>query len=1496
MLCEKYDVIVNMLRSTSFLIMENAAVLLHVLIKNRVHIAILLQESALSECLALKHLYNAMYSPSSAQRFISRFLVSNWLSGDEASDGKMLLRRILPSGLIEYLKYDTIGEKESSVLDVIEEEFYAMQYHVGVSTATKNPLMKIHERMKRRLLIAQRGIVNSTTLATSFTTSGSMNLTSMFSSRSESPTSRDRKSSVADKTTIKNNNSNSNSNSKSIEASGATEGSGVSSTSTFAAIVTNTSKTDVPKSTSTLKQENFRIMFHAMTQNHELPDLIWNDRTRHELRCALESEINSFEREQRLRGLGNVAWNYQHFYVSYESLKDELQVGPIYVKYFLSAGDSFLRTLENPSHTILFEQLIRRVLVFVDHNSKLAVLCGRCLTRLYNICGDKIGEFKDIILIIRIIEQTLDMELQHVLLDLLEELCRVENNLKQLLDKEFISLMMKFCSFAHLNPNQIGNILSSSGSNQTTSILLLTDYRQPMNPTDTTGRTLSNKENIVDASGKYPSNSSDSETVLKNQRRKSLWLPNDSTCPKLWFVASTHLLPPPVTSQRGPFRICELADMLQGGTLEPTWLLAPAITKDTEDEQIETIVDTGRWRKLSEHFQLRVQLLFQGNAIYEPAEISMKALNIIFNLSNLHKSTNIRGVLFHPTPISKRLVSEQEYLSIFAQLLLCNNSNVVDIAAKLVQSLVQYNDIVCSKLYLTGLFFFACRYSGNNFDLISSLLHMTHLRQSFHENISRPLTISEKSALGCMLPTALLNILENYGPERFSEVFCGDYDTPEIIWNASLRKHTVDMINQHLGDLSLRLKQNTMERYEYCPIPRIRYVQLEKELYCHDYYLRNLCNETKYSNWNISNPLLLLKDVIECWKIEMAKEIEDKSVKDAKILLGLSDNYDPNELRKSYKLMARKYHPDKNPNGSEMFEKIYLAYELLSSIENNIMSTDVSNIILILKTQILLYSRFPDILNTQRYSAYEILLTHIVLPPELDNDLSHDILITNNDKFSTDKNTSLLLISKGILLIYYTLKVSPSNSNEFVRVNGVPALLKVYYYSLSIMEKGSLNFDFHQILIYCSKSLAIISSFESGRESIKLSCPDYALSVYSILGLSKVVPLAVEYCLISISNCAADTDLQNIFVSAGVIWKLIPLLLSFDGTLKEADTVGDEKDESMRMQYNQHVANMHAVLSARALGRLAGVMFEELASPPNLYVRNALGRLLTPPLSKLLRNRQPWELLKALNENVEKPTKIWNVSLRTELLSFVRSVDQRHSPGLADDSLAPCNDFLFSSLKNELFIGGVYLRLFVASKDVKDIEDPSAFCLALLDYINEFLHYTGSSEKRPPPYHQELAVESLQILIHRTAYVARDVSQSAIGLSAIFDLLSVAPDSPLLFPGVSILKTLLGASEFINVLVIHTQFITTLLRTVCSSAMPAPALVMLWEAVEAISVNTEGLQALISVSAVPLLLGLVFNVPGFQSTFQNRQSALSLLGKFLWNPAKGSLAGAVLRR
>ena len=31
-------------------------------------------------------------------------------------------------------------------------------------------------------------------------------------------------------------------------------------------------------------------------------------------------------------------------------------------------------------------------------------------------------------------------------------------------------------------------------------------------------------------------------------------------------------------------------------------------------------------------------------------------------------------------------------------------------------------------------------------------------------------------------------------------------------------------------------------RYEYCPIPPVVYEELEKELWCHNYYLNSLCS------------------------------------------------------------------------------------------------------------------------------------------------------------------------------------------------------------------------------------------------------------------------------------------------------------------------------------------------------------------------------------------------------------------------------------------------------------------------------------------------------------------------------------------------------------------------------------------------------------------------------------------------------------------------------
>lgn len=103
-------------------------------------------------------------------------------------------------------------------------------------------------------------------------------------------------------------------------------------------------------------------------------------------------------------------------------------------------------------------------------------------------------------------------------------------------------------------------------------------------------------------------------------------------------------------------------------------------------------------------------------------------------------------------------MSDAEHLVIFSQLLLANDVRVVEAAASLLKNLVEFNSTINSKLYLTGAFFFICRFPGNNFISLAKLLEVTHLNQSFHDSvsaISRFLLLSLNEYFLCFLRTKM---------------------------------------------------------------------------------------------------------------------------------------------------------------------------------------------------------------------------------------------------------------------------------------------------------------------------------------------------------------------------------------------------------------------------------------------------------------------------------------------------------------------------------------------------------------------------------------------------------------------------------------------------------------------------------------------------------------------------------------------------------------------
>lgn len=110
------------------------------------------------------------------------------------------------------------------------------------------------------------------------------------------------------------------------------------------------------------------------------------------------------------------------------------------------------------------------------------------------------------------------------------------------------------------------------------------------------------------------------------------------------------------------------------------------------------------------------------------------------------------------------------------------------------------------------------------------------------------------------MPESLLYVLETAGPQKFAEAFVSDMDTPEVVWTHRMRgDRLVPQMLHHLGTFPYRLREYSHLIYEYTPLPPVGYPELQSELWCHRYYLKNLCDEIRFPEWTIVDHVPLLQ-------------------------------------------------------------------------------------------------------------------------------------------------------------------------------------------------------------------------------------------------------------------------------------------------------------------------------------------------------------------------------------------------------------------------------------------------------------------------------------------------------------------------------------------------------------------------------------------------------------------------------------------------------------
>uniref|UniRef100_A0A7N0V2R9 J domain-containing protein n=2 Tax=Kalanchoe fedtschenkoi TaxID=63787 RepID=A0A7N0V2R9_KALFE len=1529
MICEphgettQYTVFVELLREVAGLrrrlfalfghpaesVRETVAVIMRTIAEEDAIAAESMRGAALRDGALLRHLLHAFFHPTSERREVSRQLVALW--ADSYQPALELLSRVLPPGLVAYLHTRSDGSvyedssQEGSLISKRQKRLLKQRKgHTGRVLTSQEPSLN-----NLKVGVSALGQTADILSPTGYT---SQNFSNEMQSAADAP--GDLAPITISSVPLTSTNDSPDSNGFNVDPGASIPGLQSPVLPAPAQVVVE--NTPVGSGRLLCNWPEFWRAFHL---DHNRADLIWNERTRQELREALQTEVHKLDVEKErtediVPGMASketvseqesvpqVSWNYTEFSVRYPSLFKEVCVGQYYLRLLLESGSTG-RAQDFPLRdpVAFFRALYHRFLCDADigltvdgavpdelgasddwcdmgrldgfgggGGYSVRELCARAMAIVYEQHHNTIGPFEGTAHITILLDRTDDRALRNRLLLLLKVLMKVLHNIEACVLVGGCVLAVDLLTVAHEASERTAIPLQSN-------LIAATAFMEP---------------------------------------------------PKEWMLINKD------GAEIGPLEKDAIRRLWSKKEIDWT-------TKCWASGMVD-------WKRLRDIRELRWALAVRV-PVLTPNQVGDAALSILDSMVSAHSDLDDAGEIVTPTPRVKRILSSARCLPHIAQAMLSGDPSIVEASAHLLKAVVTRNPKAMIRLYSTGAFYFALAYPGSNLLTISQLFSATHVHQAFHGGeeaaVSSSLPLAKRSVLGGLLPESLLYVLERSGPAAFAAAMVSDSDTPEIIWTHKMRaENLIRQVLQHLGDFPQKLSQHCHSVYDYAPMPPVTYPELRDEMWCHRYYLRNLCDEIRFPNWPIVEHVEFLQSLLVMWREELTRRPMDLSEEDACKILEMSledvsrsetadkhssdigkansssisrlvENIDEEKLKRQYRKLAMKYHPDKNPEGREKFLGIQKAYERLQATMQGLQGPQLWRLLLLLKGQCILYKRYGRVLEPFKYAGYPMLLNVVTVDKE------------DNNFLSSDRAPLLVAASE---LLWLTCASSSLNGEELVRDSGINLLATLLSRCMCVVQPTTPATEPAAIIITnIMRTFSVLSQFESARDEIL----QYSGLIDDIVHCTELelVTEAVDAALQMIAHISISSELQNALLKAGILWYLLPLLLQYDSTADESD-----KAEAHGVGSSIQIAkNILAIRASQALSRLSGLCSDGIMTPYNEVAANSLRTLLTPKLASMLKDQPPKDLLSRLNSNLESPEIIWNSSTRAELLKYVD--DQRENQG-PDGSyeLKDIGTFAYKALSKELYVGHVYLRVYNDQPDF-ELSEPEAFCAALLDFISSLLQ-SASLSNVPNFESVELAVEhsesngydsvdAKQLVIDDSAEqadarVGNDKAPELVlnlrfSLISLKNLLTKTPSLASVFSSKEKLMPLFecfalpGASEnkipqlCLSVLSILTTYAPSLEAMVSDSS----SLLLLFQMLHYAPSCREGalhvLYALASTSELAwaaakhggvvyileLLLPLKEEIP-----LQQRAAAASLLGKLVCQPMHGPRVAITLAR